>query len=266
MKKLTALGLLCATLTISPVAADTLDDVIEAGKVRCAIVLDFPPMGFRNDAGEPDGFDVAYCRDLAASLDVDYEIVPVTWAERLPAIVDGKADVVFAGTSITLQRARTVGFTIPYAVFFAQAVVGGDTGITSFAGLRGKRVGAAATTLQEKEFLARTESWGDERDYTSFPDEEAVFKALIDGDIDAAIVTNTEIPSLLAENDTLVAGPRMPWPADVTAVAGPRLDVSWLNYLNLFVVNQVRYGRYEDLWTTYVGGNAPDLTIPGVAY
>jgi polar amino acid transport system substrate-binding protein len=58
----------------------------------------------------------------------------------------------------------------------------------------------------------------------------------------------------------------MPWPADITAVAGPRTDVSWLNYINLFIVNQVRSGRYQELWQRFAGGDAPDLTVPGVAY
>lgn len=250
----------------SPSHADTLDDVLAAGKVRCAVVLDFPPMGFRDGVGNPAGFDVEYCKDLAASLKVAYEIVPVTWSERLPAIVNGKADVVFGGTSITLERAQVVGFTVPYAIFFAQAVVGAGSGIETFDDMKGRRVGAARTTTQEKEFLRIAKKWGTENLYVSYPDEQAVFAALANGEIDAGIVTNTEVPTLLAEHANLKAGPRLPWPADVTAVAATRLDVSWLNYLNLFVAHQVRYGRYQELWTRFVGGEAPSLTLPGVDY
>jgi hydroxyproline transporter system substrate-binding protein len=54
--------------------------------------------------------------------------------------------------------------------------------------------------------------------------------------------------------------------ADVTAAAAKRTDVSWLNYINLFIVDQVRSGRYQELWHRFVGGEAPDLTVPGVAY
>ena len=107
-------------------SADKLDDVIEAGKVRCGVVLDFPPIGYRDANNDPAGFDVEYCKDLAKAMDVDFEIIPVTWAERLPVIVNNRADVVFGGTSDTLERAKTVGFTIPYAIYYAQAVVGKD--------------------------------------------------------------------------------------------------------------------------------------------
>jgi polar amino acid transport system substrate-binding protein len=38
-------------------------------------------------------------------------------------------------------------------------------------------------------------------------------------------------------------------------------------YLNLFVNQQVRTGRYAELYKKWVGeGNAPDLTVPGVYY
>ena len=52
------------------VYADKLDDVIEAGTVRCGVVLDFPPIGYRDANNEPAGFDVEYCKDLAKAMDV----------------------------------------------------------------------------------------------------------------------------------------------------------------------------------------------------
>ena len=61
-------------------------------------------------------------------------------------------------------------------------------------------------------------------------------------------------------------GPRMPWTTDFTSVVGPRKDFGWLNYLNLFVTHQVRSGRYQELWGQFVGGDAPELRIPGVMY
>ena len=51
--------------------ADKLDDVIDAGVLRCGVVLDFPPIGYRDANNEPAGFDVEYCNDMAAALEVD---------------------------------------------------------------------------------------------------------------------------------------------------------------------------------------------------
>lgn len=68
-------GLLATTSVITPAKADKLDDIISAGTLRCAVVLDFPPMGSRDDANNPVGFDVDYCNDLAKALGVTAEIV-----------------------------------------------------------------------------------------------------------------------------------------------------------------------------------------------
>jgi len=121
LNKLTAASIVVALslMGFAPVvSADKLDDVIGAGKLRCGVVLDFPPIGYRNAKNEPAGFDVEYCKDLAKAIDVDFEIIPVTLAELLPVIVNNRADVVFGVTSDTLARAKTVCFCIPYASRF----------------------------------------------------------------------------------------------------------------------------------------------------
>ena len=251
---------------ISNASADKLDDVINAGKVRCGVVLDFPPIGYRDQDNNPAGFDVEYCKDLAKAIDVDYELIPVTWAERLPVIVTNRADVVFGGTSDTLGRAKTVGFTIPYAIYYAQAVVGIDSGIVTFEDMRGKKIAAAVGTVPEIEFLKYAEKWGTENLYQGYQSENEVFLAVAQGKADAGITTNTAVKPISDKYDNNIAGPRMPWTTDYTSVVGPRKDFGWLNYLNLFITHQVRSGRYQELWDRFVGGEAPALRIPGVFY
>ena len=246
--------------------ADTLDDVIDAGVLNCGVVLDFPPIGYRDENNEPAGFDVDYCKDLAKILDVDVEILALTWAERLPAIVTGRADVVFGATSDTLERAKTVGFSIPYAIYYAQAIVGADTGITDFSQLNGARVAAAVGTVPEQEYLKYAAEWGVENLYQGYQSENEVFLAVAQGKADVGITTNTAVLPITQKYDTIVAGPRMPWTTDYTSVVVDRKDQSWLNYINLFVTHQVRSGRYAELWSHYVGGEAPELRIPGVMY
>jgi len=255
-----------ATTFAAAASADTLDDVVDRGSLRCGVVLDFPPIGYRDANNEPAGFDVDYCADLAAALEVEHEIMPLTWSERLPVIVTGRADVVFGATSDSLQRARTVGFTIPYAIYYAQGVVGADSGITTFEDIRGKRVAAAVGTVPEQEWLKIAAEWGEEGNYQGYQSENEVFLAVAQGKADIGITTNTAVLPITQQYDTILAGPRMPWTTDYTSVVAKRQDVSWLNYLNLFVTHQVRSGRYQELWGKYVGGDAPELRIPGVMY
>lgn len=266
MKCFKLIGALAMMAMLNPVSADKLDDVINEGKLRCGVVLDFPPIGYMDANNEPAGFDVEYCNDLAAALDVEPEILSLTWAERLPVIVNNRADVVFGATSDSLERAKTVGFTIPYAIYYAQAVVGKDSGIETFEDMKGKKVAAAVGTVPEQEFLKIAEEWGTVDLYQGYQSENEVFLAVAQGKVDAGITTNTAVKPIADQYDTIIAGPRMPWTTDYTSVVGPRLDFGWLNYLNLFVTHQVRSGRYQELWDKYVGGEAPELRIPGVYY
>ena len=261
-----AIAAVAFTFGSNQVKADKLDDVINAGKLRCGVVLDFPPIGYRDANNEPAGFDVEYCKDMAMALEVDFEILPLTWAERLPVIVTNRADVVFGGTSDSLSRAKTVGFSIPYAIYYAQAVVGIDSGIKTFADMKGKRIAAAVGTVPEQEFLKIAEKWGTTDLYQGYQSENEVFLAVAQGKADAGITTNTAVKPIADQYDTIIAGPRMPWTTDFTSVVGPRKDFGWLNYLNLFVTHQVRSGRYQELWGRFVGGEAPELRIPGVMY
>ncbi len=254
------------TVGTSPAKADKLDDVINKGILRCGVVLDFPPIGYRDRDNKPAGFDVEYCKDMAKALEVKFEILPLVWAERLPFIITNRADVVFGGTSDSLERAKTVGFSIPYAVYYAQAVVGKNSGIKTFEDMKGKRVAAAISTVQEVEFLKYARKWGTENLYQGYESENEVFLAVAQGRADAGITTSTAVKPIVAKYDTIIVGPRMAWGTDYTSIIGPRKDFGWLNYLNLFVTHQVRSGRYQELWEKFVGGKAPELRIPGVMY
>ena len=192
LKKLIGISL-ASILFAAPLAADTLDDVIDRGTLRCGVVLDFPPIGYFDANNEPAGFDVEYCNDMAAALEVDVEILSLTWSERLPVIVTGRADVVFGATSDSLSRAKTVGFSIPYAIYYAQGVVNSNSGINTFDDIRGKRVAAAVGTVPEQEWLKIAKEWGEENLYQGYQSENEVFLAVAQGKADLGITTNTAV-------------------------------------------------------------------------
>jgi general L-amino acid transport system substrate-binding protein len=108
-----AVGLVLATAlagagTVKMAAAGTLEAVIERGALRCG-VGDEPLPGFavRDMWGEWTGFDVDYCRAIAAAVLGDAEavrFVPLATVERLPALAEGRVDVLAAATSWTLAR------------------------------------------------------------------------------------------------------------------------------------------------------------------
>lgn len=262
-------GTISAGMLVGTAVADKLDDVLQRGTLRCAVVLDFPPMGFRDQNNQPVGMDVDYCADLAAAMGVKHQVVGVTWAERIPALITGRVDVAIASTSDTLERAQTVGFTIPYMVFQFQALIPADSDISTWEDLRTARVGAAVGTTYESEFLAYKEAnWGDSGRYLSFQSENESFLAVSQGQVDAVIVTDTAAANVVESGrfGDLKLGPVAPFGADVVGMMTLRSEYGWINYLNLFINRQVRTGRYEELYGKWIGGEAPSLITPNVYY
>ncbi|NKQ09187.1 ABC transporter substrate-binding protein [Pseudomonas sp. SST3] len=269
MKKSIAVAvsaLLAASMT-SIAQADKLDDIIGSGKLRCAVTLDFPPMGFRDEGNKPAGFDVDYCSDLAKVLGVEPEVVETPFPDRIPALVSGRADVIVASTSDTLERAKTVGMSIPYFAFNMVVLTREDTGIDKYDDLKGRPVGNTSGTFEAIALEKDVKGWG-EGSFRAYQSQNDTILAVAQGHVDATVVTNTVAASTIKSGKykgLKIAGDA-PYVIDYVSLAAKRSEYGLMNYLNLFVNQQVRSGRYAELYEKWVGGKPVDLTVPGVYY
>ncbi len=261
-------GLVAVTVIAGPAVADKLDDIISSGTLRCAVVLDFPPMGSRDENNNPVGFDVDYCNDLAAALGVEAEIVETPFPDRIPALVSGRADVGVASTSDTLERARTVGFSIPYFAFTFNVLTKEGAGLDTYDSLSGRTVGSVAGTYEAIRLEEDIDSWGNGGSFRSYQSQADVFLALSQGQIDATVVTSTVAASIVQSGkyEGLTMTGEAPYDIDYVGLIALRQEYGLLNYLNLFVNQQVRTGRYQELYDQWIGGDAPRLTVDKVYY
>lgn len=253
---LAAVGL----LTTLQVSADKLDDVIKKGQLNCGVVLDFPPMGYFDKDNQPAGFDVDYCNDLAGALGVKSNVINLTWGDRIPSLVSGKTDVVVGSTSDTLEGAKSVGFSYPYFVFKFQVISRPGVDVKSFDQLKELKVGAALGTTYETEYLAYADKngWG-KSNYTAFKSENDAFLGLFQGKVDAIISTNTNIATKLQTKEFkgYAVGPYVPNYDDVVGIIAKRDEVAWINYINLFLVHQVRGGNMNKAYNKHFGTDVP---------
>ncbi|RBP88556.1 amino acid ABC transporter substrate-binding protein (PAAT family) [Rhodobacter sp. 140A] len=264
MKMITLAAALVAATGFAGVAqADKLDDIIASGTLRCAVVLDFPPMGMRDANNEPIGFDVDYCNDLAKALGVKAEIVETPFPERIPALMSGRVDVGVASTSDTLERAKTVGFSVPYFAFEMAVTANEKSGIKSFDDMKGHTVGATAGTFEAIALEKQVQEWGT-GEFRPYQTQADVFLALSQGQIDATVSTSTVAMANVKTGNfpgISVVG-KAPFDTDYVALFTNRDEYGLINYLNLFVNQQVRTGRYAELYEKWVGGDLPSLTVP----
>jgi ABC-type amino acid transport substrate-binding protein len=266
------LGLLAAAVCMvalaSPAKADKLDDIINSGTLRCAVTLDFPPMGSRDAENNPIGFDVDTCNDLAKALGVKAEIVETPFPARIPALLSGRADVGVASTSNTLERAKTIGFSVPYFAFKFNILARKGSGITDYNSQKGHSVGSTAGTYEAIALDNDVKKWADSKgSFHPYQSQADVFLALSQGQIDATDVTSTVAAAIVKSGKypNLEITGDAPYATDYVCMIAVRGEQGLINYLNLFINHQVREGRYQELYQKWVGaGSPPDLTVPGV--
>ncbi len=263
----TAIGALASNMAL---AESTLDRVIGSKKLRCGIMMDNPPSGFRNAANEPDGLDVVYCKDMAKILGAEAEVVETPSPDRIPALVSNRIDVLIASTTPTPQRALTVAFTQPYMNFTMGVITRADTGIKSYADLKGKKLGGVVGSTQEqlidKEMEAGWAAAGST--YTGYASDAESYLALQQGKVDSILVAMGVFNALSQSgqfSEFVLAG-AAPL-SDTVAIAVKRDDQQFLNWTKQFVWQQVTSGRFAEVYKTYFGeGPVPALAISGVDY
>jgi len=94
-------------LSAAPGFATTLESVKAEGVVKCGVNTGLLGFGAPDDVGEWSGFDVDYCRAIAAAVFGDpkkVEFIPATASERFLRLQSGAIDVLTRNTTWTMSR------------------------------------------------------------------------------------------------------------------------------------------------------------------
>ena len=96
-----------ALLTAAPAAAQTLKAVKERGTLNCGINPGLLGFSVRDANGKWSGFDVDFCRALAAAIFNDpskVAFMPLSAGDRFAALQSGQIDVLSRNSTWTISR------------------------------------------------------------------------------------------------------------------------------------------------------------------
>lgn len=121
---LAALGLAaCGTMSpgsskpdASASASPVLDRIRERGEIAIGTSGNQPPLIARDRNGDLIGLEADLARLIALSMGVKHKMIAMPFAELLPALGEGKIDIVLSGMTITPERNMKVAFVGPYFV------------------------------------------------------------------------------------------------------------------------------------------------------
>ncbi len=109
-----ATALVAASLLAAAATAATLDDVKARGRLVCGVNQGLPGFSAPDDSGRWTGFDVDFCRAVAAAIFADpdkVDYVPLSTADRFTALADGKVDLLARNSTWTMGRETELGLT-----------------------------------------------------------------------------------------------------------------------------------------------------------
>ncbi|HEX9923408.1 MAG TPA: amino acid ABC transporter substrate-binding protein [Anaerolineae bacterium] len=144
--------------TAAPAAQEgaTLEIVRDRGVLRCGGNASVPGFGYLDpDTSQFAGFDIDYCKAVAAAVLGDGEAIEVrqtTAQERFPVLQSGEVDVLIRNTTWTISRDTSLGFNfVPTTFYDGQGMmVRKDSGVESLADLEGATICVQQGTTTEK--------------------------------------------------------------------------------------------------------------------
>jgi general L-amino acid transport system substrate-binding protein len=101
--------------------AATLDQVKQRGYVNCGANPGLPGFGLPDDSGNWTGFDVDFCRAVAAAIFDDptkVKFLPLTAKGRFTALQSGEVDLLAHNTTWTLSREAGQGLLFTGVNFY----------------------------------------------------------------------------------------------------------------------------------------------------
>lgn len=188
MRKLSLLAAFMAGAALfgATAHADQLDDIKKRGTLVCGTLGIAEPFSFANpQTRETQGYDVDFCAAIAKSLGVKLELKLVAVPARIPELQQGRVDVLAANLGWTAERAEQIAFSDSYYVSLTKAASRRTDKFKGVSDLTGKRVAAAKGSTSEaaaRKVIPNVE-------VITFQDPPAIFLALQQGKVDAAVVS-----------------------------------------------------------------------------
>ena len=252
--------------TASETAAATEEEVAAADlglsdpdKLVVGMTLQFKPQMYRNDAGDPDGYDFALLEALAADMGVTLEIQDLDFTGLIPGLQAGQFDMVSVGLSNTPERRESIDFTREY-VPYAQILVAGagsnpSTNIEDWNSADFKIAalqGSTAAGLIAEQFPKAT--------LIEMPDQSGAFLEVATGRADAIVVESYLFDQFNASNpDQLERVDTPPLTLQYGSWAVQKGNTALADYLNGWLCQSQQSGLLMDTYEVEQGGIMPAL-------
>ena len=230
---------------------ETLQAIQSRGKVVCGVHTELLGFGYLDENGRNVGFDIDFCRAVAAAVLGDpeaIEAVPITAADRGPVLQTGEVDLVTRNMTWTSKRDAEWGNFTWITFYDGQGfLVRADSGVTSLAEMDGATVCVTTGTTTEKNLATAFADAGLTYEAVTFEETSAVYGAYEEGRCDVATSDKSQLAAVkagFANPDDHVILPVTISKEPLTP-AVPTGDAQWMDIVKTVIwglINAEEYG------------------------
>jgi len=243
---LMAAALLC--LGAARANADDLATIKQRGTLIVGVKADYPPFGMRDPSGAIVGIEPSLAADVAKSLGVKLELVPVVAANRMQFLQQGKIDLMIATMTDTPERRNVIDIVQPdYYASGYNVMVPKSMHLTSWESLKAKPVCGIQGAYYNKE---AAENFG--LQVVAFTGTAEALTAMKQGRCVGLLYDDTSIEGDLLQPDwsdydmPLESQDAQPW-----GLAVRKDQPEWAAYMSTMVKKWEKDGTIVNLETQY---------------
>ncbi len=222
-----------------------------AGTLVCGVNEGVPGFGFLEEDGSYSGFDIDFCKVIAAAVLGDpeaIEYVPLAADARFTALQSGEIDVLVRNTTWTATRDGSEGAAFATTTFYdgQGMMVKASSGITSIDDMGGATVCVLSGTTTELNLSSRFEAAGLSYEPLTFDDNEVLQQSFQEDQCDGWTSDKSQLAGVRSAYPAADGGPDSLVVLDETfskEPLGPVVvdgDTEWFDVVNWAVIATIQ--------------------------
>ena len=226
-------------------------DLVHNGALTVCTDMPYAPFEFKQN-GQPTGFDIELVQQVADSLEVDLDVIDVSFDDITSgtSLNTDVCDVAISAMTITGERARVIDFSSPYFDAKQALVTPQGSGLDELEELAGQRVGVQAETTGET-FLSDFAPAS--TDVVTYEDAALLEAAIVSGEVDAAIYDNTVSGQVTSTNPELKVAREFDTGEQYGMAVKKDGNIPLLREINGSLAEMRESGVYDEIFTKYFG-------------
>jgi polar amino acid transport system substrate-binding protein len=260
LKKIVAALAFTLAASVHASADDALAKIRSAGVIRIAIDLSVPPWSYKDDSLNPTGSEVEAAKLLASDLGVTMEIVPTNGANRIPNLMQNRADIIMSALSITDERKKTIAFSLPYSGNTTSVFAPKNLEIKSFADLSGKRIAVTRGTTNDGDITKMAPA---DAEVVRFEDEATTMTSIVSGQLEIVAIAQSLVDLINQKVPGKEFEPKLELRTATMGVGMRKEDTELKKWIDDWVKTNLANGKLPAIYKQFQKTDIPPQVLAG---